>query len=144
MLGSRVLLRGRQLTLSWRLLQGGAIKSAYRNTAACAFSAKATPPERLSSEELSSHLSEMSEWKMASDKEAICRTLIFEDFVEAWGFMNSVALCAEKANHHPEWFNVYNKVEITLNTHDCVPPGISKKDIKLAREIDILASKLKA
>ncbi len=55
---------------------------------------------------------------------------MFKDFNEAWGFMSRVALLAEKINHHPEWFNVYNRVNITLSTHDC--QGLSQRDIKMA------------
>ena len=54
----------------------------------------------------------------------------FKDFSEAWGFMSRVALKAEKMNHHPEWFNVYNRVDVTLSTHDC--QGLSQRDITLA------------
>ena len=54
----------------------------------------------------------------------------FKDFNEAWGFMSRVALKAEKMNHHPEWFNVYNRVDVTLSTHDC--QGLSQRDITLA------------
>ena len=64
------------------------------------------------------------------------RTFEFASFVEAFGFMTRVAILAEKADHHPEWFNVYNKVEITLTTHDA--GGLSKRDIALAKEIDAL------
>ena len=65
------------------------------------------------------------------------KDFVFEDFNAAWGFMNRVALEAEKADHHPEWFNVYNRVEITLTTHDA--DGLSEKDVKLAGLIDRLA-----
>uniref|UniRef100_A0A7S2XJT5 4a-hydroxytetrahydrobiopterin dehydratase n=1 Tax=Lotharella oceanica TaxID=641309 RepID=A0A7S2XJT5_9EUKA len=99
------------------------------------------PPVRLEGEELQAQLAAVPEWKKLDDKDAIFREFVFSDFKEAWGFMSSVALCAEKANHHPEWFNVYNRVEVTLNTHDCVPPGLSAKDFKLAAEMDSFASK---
>jgi len=72
----------------------------------------------------------------ASGRDAIHKELTFKDFNEAFGFMSRVALMAEKMDHHPEWFNVYNKVEITLSTHDA--GGVSELDIKLARFIDTL------
>jgi 4a-hydroxytetrahydrobiopterin dehydratase len=67
---------------------------------------------------------------------AIHRSLKFKDFGEAWGFMSRVALLAEKHDHHPEWSNVWNKVEITLSTHDA--GGLSQKDVDLAKAIDAL------
>jgi len=73
-------------------------------------------------------------WNLVKDRDAITKTFIFPDFVTAFGFMSSCALSAEKMNHHPEWFNVYNKVEITLSTHDC--DGLSELDISLANTID--------
>jgi 4a-hydroxytetrahydrobiopterin dehydratase len=80
---------------------------------------------------------EPSGWeKFTNDKgcEAIRRKVEFEDFMEAFSFMTQVALKAEKMNHHPEWFNVYNKVEITLTTHDA--GGLTDKDQKLAEYIN--------
>jgi 4a-hydroxytetrahydrobiopterin dehydratase len=76
-------------------------------------------------------------WTQTPGRDAIARALLFEDFSSAWGFMARVALLAEQHDHHPEWFNVYNKVEITLSTHDA--GGLSERDIKLARAIDGLA-----
>ncbi len=73
---------------------------------------------------------------MANDRDAIVRIFTFADFVEAWGFMNCVALLAEKADHHPEWFNVYNRVEITLTTHDA--GGLSQRDVDLVAAIEAL------
>lgn len=64
------------------------------------------------------------------------RSFRFRDFNEAWGFMNRVALLAERQDHHPEWFNVYNRVEIALTTHDA--GGLSARDVRLARAIDAL------
>lgn len=72
------------------------------------------------------------EWTLK--KNAIHREIIFKDFVQAFSFMVSVALIAEKHNHHPNWNNVYNKVTIVLNTHDV--KGLTEKDFKLAKEID--------
>lgn len=69
-------------------------------------------------------------------RDAIKKEFKFSDFNEAWGFMTRTALKAESMNHHPEWFNVYNKVEVTLSTHDC--QGLSLRDIKLANFMDTL------
>lgn len=77
-------------------------------------------------------------WKLDDDGEAIARDFKFDDFVAAFGFMAQVALNAEKADHHPEWSNVYNKVSIRLTTHDA--GGLTKKDIDLARKIDEIAA----
>lgn len=73
-------------------------------------------------------------WKEVSGRDAIHKSFEFGDFNEAWGFMTRVALAADKADHHPEWSNVYNKVEITLSTHDA--GGVSDKDVTLAGFID--------
>ena len=73
-------------------------------------------------------------WSLDRDGAAITRKLIFADFAEAFGFMTRVALQAEKADHHPEWFNVWNRVDITLTTHDA--GGLSQRDVALARLID--------
>ena len=67
-------------------------------------------------------------------KDAIYKEYVFKDFSQAWGFMSRVALMAEKMDHHPEWFNVYNRVDVTLTTHDC--KGVSEKDIELAKYMD--------
>lgn len=74
-------------------------------------------------------------WKEENDK--LIREFTFENFIEAWGFMNKVALLAEKQNHHPEWTNVYNRVKIMLSTHD-KGNTVSEKDRQLARTIDRL------
>merc|ERR1712025_1234673 len=73
-------------------------------------------------------------WSMVKDRDAIYKEFIFKDFNQAWGFMSRIALKAEKMDHHPEWFNVYNKVQITLATHDC--GGLSVKDVTLASFIE--------
>ena len=92
--------------------------------------------EKLSEEERATWLGALEGWEMASDRDAIVRTFKFADFSEAWGFMNRVALIAEKKDHHPEWSNVYNTVEITLTTHDA--DGLSLRDVKMAKAIDAL------
>ncbi|KAM4620658.1 pterin-4-alpha-carbinolamine dehydratase 2 [Polymixia lowei] len=89
-----------------------------------------TPPER---EQLLAEL-RATGWVEVEDRNAIYKELHFKTFNQAFGFMSRVALQAEKMNHHPEWFNVYNKVQITLITHDC--GGLSKHDIKMAKFID--------
>ncbi|XGW22519.1 hypothetical protein V3C99_005053 [Haemonchus contortus] len=73
-------------------------------------------------------------WKMVDGRDAMKKSFQFKDFNEAFGFMSRVALKAEKMDHHPEWFNVYNKVDITLSTHDC--GGLSQNDITLAKFIE--------
>jgi len=77
-------------------------------------------------------------WEPVGDRDAVKKSFVFSDFNTAWGFMNRVALAAEKADHHPEWFNVYNKVEITLTTHDA--GGLSDRDVKLAGFIEKAAA----
>eukprot|EP01123_Difflugia_compressa_P006697 TRINITY_DN19035_c0_g1_i1.p1 TRINITY_DN19035_c0_g1~~TRINITY_DN19035_c0_g1_i1.p1 ORF type:complete len:131 (-),score=34.21 TRINITY_DN19035_c0_g1_i1:114-455(-) len=69
-------------------------------------------------------------------RDAIYKEFLFKDFVEAFGFMTQVAIVAEKMDHHPEWFNVYNRVKVTLATHDC--GGLSLRDIILAQKMDHL------
>ena len=74
-------------------------------------------------------------WRV--EGEHLKRSYQFRDFSQAWGFMNRVALLAEAQDHHPEWFNVYNKVDIALTTHDA--GGLSDRDVKLAKAIDAMA-----
>ncbi len=90
--------------------------------------------EKLSREERRAALAELGGWRDAADRDAIVRSFQFRDFNEAFGFMARVAIEAERMNHHPEWSNVYNRVEVTLTTHDC--GGLSERDIALARFID--------
>jgi 4a-hydroxytetrahydrobiopterin dehydratase len=75
-------------------------------------------------------------WTMVAGRDAIRRDLRFADFGEAWGFMARVALLAEKHDHHPEWSNVWNRVEIVLTTHDA--GGLSARDVALAQAIEAL------
>jgi 4a-hydroxytetrahydrobiopterin dehydratase len=91
---------------------------------------------QLTDEERDELLADHPEWELARDGKAIMRTFQFGDFSEAWGFMSRVALIADRHDHHPEWFNVYAKVEITLTTPDAV--GRSIRDAKRARAIDAL------
>lgn len=94
-----------------------------------------TVPE-LSDEDRARLLADHPEWALTRDGKAIERTFQFGDFSEAWSFMSRVALLADSHDHHPEWFNVYAKVEITLTTHDA--GGLSTRDAKMARAIDAL------
>ena len=82
-------------------------------------------------------LAELTGWNQVEGRDAIEKSFKFKSFSEAWGFMSRVALAAEKLNHHPEWFNVYNRVDITLSTHDA--GGLSDRDIRLAKSIDGVA-----
>jgi 4a-hydroxytetrahydrobiopterin dehydratase len=77
-------------------------------------------------------------WVSVEGRDAILKKFTFHDFVSAFGFMSSCALVAEKMNHHPEWFNVYNSVDVTLSTHDC--SGLSMLDVELANRMDEIAS----
>ena len=77
-------------------------------------------------------------WTYDPEAHGIRRTLRFSDFAEAFGFMARVAILAEKADHHPEWFNVYNRVEILLTTHDA--GGLSQRDVDMASIIDAIAA----
>lgn len=88
-------------------------------------------PTLLTDAERTSALQQItSAWEMVPKRDAIRRSFQFRDFNEAWGFMSRSALLAEQMGHHPEWFNVYNRVEVTLSTHDC--GGLSKNDIVMA------------
>lgn len=78
------------------------------------------------------------QWTYDADAKGIRRILRFADFAEAFGFMTRVAILAEKADHHPEWFNVYNRVEILLTTHDA--GGLSQRDVHLASAIDAVTA----
>jgi 4a-hydroxytetrahydrobiopterin dehydratase len=82
-------------------------------------------------------LATLKGWSEVPGRDAIQKSFKFDDFNHAWSFMTRVALAAEKADHHPEWSNVYNKVEIVLSTHDA--GGFSEKDVALARFIDGVA-----
>ena len=75
--------------------------------------------------------------KVEGDRDAICRTFKFKDFNAAFGFMTRAALMADKLDHHPEWFNVYNRVEVTLTTHDA--DGVTEQDVQLATFMDAVA-----
>jgi 4a-hydroxytetrahydrobiopterin dehydratase len=78
-----------------------------------------------------------SGWHMVEGRDAITKTFVFRNFIEAFGFMTRAALWAEKWNHHPEWSNVYKTVDVTLTSHDV--KGLSDRDVKLATKMDALA-----
>ena len=92
--------------------------------------------EPLSEAERAEALDGLPDWDYDDGRDAITRSIVFTDFAEAFGFMAQVALIAEKADHHPEWTNVWNRVEITLTTHDA--GGLSERDIELAEAIDAI------
>ena len=95
--------------------------------------------EKLNEAERAEDLAPLLEngWSMVEDRDAIAKRFRFKNFIDAFGFMTRAAIWAEKWNHHPEWFNVYNRVEVTLATHDV--DGLSELDVKLARKMDQLA-----
>ena len=89
---------------------------------------------KLAIEELKAALKRLPDWQLVKDREAITRSFKFVDFDAAFAFMSRVALKAAAMDHHPEWFNVYNKVDVTLATHDA--GGVTQKDIELAATMD--------
>ncbi|MCC0031114.1 MAG: 4a-hydroxytetrahydrobiopterin dehydratase [Brucellaceae bacterium] len=93
--------------------------------------------EKLDKAELAEAMKELHGWSRAVDRDAIVKRFSFANFSEAFAFMTRGAMMAEKLNHHPEWFNVYKTVDVTLTTHDC--GGVSALDIKLARALDRFA-----
>ncbi|KAF0975095.1 hypothetical protein FDP41_005848 [Naegleria fowleri] len=95
-----------------------------------------TLTRKLTDEELKSELMKIPSWQLVQEEKrnVIRRKFVFKDFKQAWQFMNKVATKADEMDHHPEWFNVYNKVDIVLSTHDC--GGLSERDILLASFID--------
>ena len=92
------------------------------------------PIARLTDAKRDALIADCPEWSLREDGLAIERDFKFADFNQAFGFMTRVALCADKADHHPEWSNVYNKVHITLTTHDA--GGLSQRDAEMAKMID--------
>ncbi|XP_073914909.1 pterin-4-alpha-carbinolamine dehydratase 2 isoform X5 [Castor canadensis] len=97
-------------------------------------------PQGLTAEERNQVLLDLKAagWLELSERDAIYKEFSFENFNQAFGFMSRVALQAEKMNHHPEWANVYNKVQITLTSHDC--GGLTKRDVRLAKFIEKAAA----
>ncbi|MFM0000856.1 MULTISPECIES: 4a-hydroxytetrahydrobiopterin dehydratase [Paraburkholderia] len=93
---------------------------------------------KLTSEERATQIASLHGWQATAGRDAIQRQFKFADFNEAFGFMTRVAIKAQEMDHHPEWFNVYNKVEITLSTHEA--GGLTERDIKLAKFIDSITA----
>jgi 4a-hydroxytetrahydrobiopterin dehydratase len=94
--------------------------------------------ERLTGNARKAALAKLDGWSEVQGRDAITRTFTFKDFSEAFGFMTRAALVAEKLDHHPEWFNVYDKVEVTLATHDA--GGVTERDVALAEAMNRLVS----
>ena len=94
--------------------------------------------QKLTGEARKTALAGLAGWSEVAGRDAITKKFVFEDFNAAFGFMTRAALVAEKLDHHPEWFNVYKNVEVTLATHDA--GGVTDLDIKLAEAMDRLAS----
>jgi 4a-hydroxytetrahydrobiopterin dehydratase len=93
--------------------------------------------QKLSGEARQSALAKLKGWSETKDRDAITKKFVFADFNEAFGFMARCALAAEKLDHHPEWFNVYKTVDVTLSTHDA--GGLTERDVKLAEMMDKFA-----
>ncbi|MDK4714951.1 4a-hydroxytetrahydrobiopterin dehydratase [Rhizobium sp. CNPSo 4039] len=95
--------------------------------------------DRLGRAAIDENLAELGGWALADDGLSISKTFKFRNFVEAFGFMTEAALAAEKFNHHPEWFNVYSRVEVKLTTHDA--GGLTDHDVKLAKAMEKAAAR---
>jgi 4a-hydroxytetrahydrobiopterin dehydratase len=93
--------------------------------------------EKLAGEARKVALAKLTGWSEVNGRDAITRKFVFADFNQAFGFMTRAALVAEKLDHHPEWFNVYKTVEVTLSTHDA--GGLTERDVKLAEAMNRLA-----
>jgi 4a-hydroxytetrahydrobiopterin dehydratase len=91
----------------------------------------------LESQYIESFIKKNKGWKLMEGRSAFQKSFLFSDFNQAFGFMTRVALVAEQINHHPEWFNVYNRVDVVLSTHDA--GGITNLDIKMAEKMDAFA-----
>ena len=94
--------------------------------------------QKLTADARKAALSKLSGWSEVAGREAITKKFIFKDFNQAFGFMTRAALVAEKMDHHPEWFNVYKTVDVTLFTHDA--GGVTELDVRLAKAMDRLAA----
>ncbi|MDB5701685.1 MAG: 4a-hydroxytetrahydrobiopterin dehydratase [Sphingomonadales bacterium] len=92
--------------------------------------------EQLSENERAAVLDALGEWDFDEARDALTRQFVFADFSQAFGFMTRVAMLADKADHHPEWSNIYNRVDILLTTHDA--GGLSARDVDMATAIDKL------
>ena len=94
--------------------------------------------DKLAADDVAERLKAMQGWVLADDGASIWKAFRFKTFVQAFGFMSEAALAAEKLDHHPEWFNVYNKVDVTLTTHSA--EGLTELDFKLAEKMDKAAA----
>lgn len=118
------------------------LQQQQRRTLSVTAAASQQPPIKLANEQRttlsSTILSKKSRfpggWTMVDDRDAITKTFNFIDFKQAWEFMSQIAIVAEQMNHHPEWMNVYNRVEVTLTTHDV--DGLSNYDVEMAQKMD--------
>lgn len=90
--------------------------------------------KKMNVDQVAEALKELDGWSVGEESKCIKKKFEFKDFNEAFGFMTRVALLADKVDHHPEWFNCYNRVEVTLNTHTC--GGVSNKDIQMAKAMN--------
>ena len=95
--------------------------------------------KKLSKIEVNKKLKRLSGWKMVRSRNAITKTFKFDNFVSAFNWMTTIAAYAEQRNHHPEWFNIYNNVEVTLSTHDV--SGVTQLDIDMAKQMNLIAKK---
>ena len=95
--------------------------------------------KKLGNKERAKAIKTLKGWKKTRGRDAIEKNFVFKDFISAFSWMSRISLIAEKMDHHPEWFNVYNKVNVTLYTHDA--GGVTDLDIKLAKEMDKSARK---
>ncbi|XP_011302413.1 probable pterin-4-alpha-carbinolamine dehydratase [Fopius arisanus] len=123
------------------MIKSGGIRSLFYSPLVSYTSGPVTKRKmgKLTSEEKKSLQILKTGWSLQEDRDALYREFKFKDFNEAFGFMTRVALKADKMDHHPEWFNVYNKVNITLTSHDV--NGVSHRDVKLAEFINEITSK---
>src|SRR5882757_8210107 len=96
--------------------------------------------QKLTADARKAALAKLPGWSDVAGRDAIAKKFVFKDFTQAFGFMTKVALAAEKMDHHPEWFNVYKTVEVTLSTHDA--GGVTELDVKLAEAMDRKSTRL--
>ena len=94
--------------------------------------------EKLTGNERTEAIGSLNGWEEVEGRDAIKKAFVFRNFSQAWAFMSRAALLAEKMDHHPEWSNVYNRVAVTLSTHDA--GGLSILDVRMARAMDVFAS----
>lgn len=97
-----------------------------------------TRPTPLNGDRRAAALADIDGWTNAEDRDAICKTFTFKNFNQAFGFMTRTALLAEKMDHHPEWFNIYKTVEVTLTTHDA--GGVTDLDLRMAKAMNRYAA----